>query len=94
MTLSQEREEGLFSPRHRALTIGLVLTITLAAFEALAISTVMPIVVDDLGGLDLYGWVFTAFMLGSLIGIVVAGGLIDRRGLALPFGGGLGLFAV
>ena len=93
MTLSQGREEGLFSPRHRALTVGLVLTITLAAFEALAISTVMPIVVEDLGRLDLYGWVFTAFMLGSLIGIVVAGGLIDRRGLAMPFGGGLGLFA-
>lgn len=92
--LRQTREDGLLSPRHRALTIGLILTITLVAFEALAISTVMPIVARDLGGLELYGWVFTSFMLGSLIGIVLAGGLIDRRGLDLPFSLGLALFAV
>jgi hypothetical protein len=34
--------DGLWSPNRRALTIGLVLTITLVAFEALAVSTVMP----------------------------------------------------
>ncbi len=71
-----------------------MLTITLVAFEALAVSTVMPIAARELGGLELYGWVFSAFMLGSLIGIVVVGGLIDRRGLALPFAVGLSLFAV
>jgi MFS family permease len=76
------------------LTVGLVLTITLVAFEALAVSTVMPIAARELGGLELYGWVFSAFFLGSLIGIVVVGGLIDRRGLALPFAVGLSLFGV
>ena len=73
--------------------MGLVLTITLVAFEALAVSTVMPIVADELNGIELYGWVFTAFMLGSLIGIVLVGGLIDRRGLGGPFAAGIGLFA-
>ena len=86
--------EGLWSPRHRTLTVGLVLTITLVAFEALAVSTIMPIVADELGGLELYGWVFTAFMLGSLIGIVVSGGFIDGRGLGPTFAGGIGLFAI
>ncbi len=86
--------DGLWSSDRRALTIGLVLTITLVAFEALAISTVMPQVSRELGGIELYGWVFSAFFLGSLIGIVVVGGAIDRRGLALPFALGLGLFAV
>lgn len=85
---------GLWSPAHRNLTIGLVLTITLVAFEALAVSTVMPIVAAELGDLELYGWVFTAFMLGSLIGIVVSGGIIDRRGLGVPFAAGIGLFAI
>ena len=88
------RADGLWSPQRRSLTIGLVLTITLVAFEALAISTIMPRVAHELDGLELYGWVFTSFLLGSLIGIVVVGGAIDRRGLALPFGLGLGLFAV
>ena len=87
-------EDGLFSPHRRALTVGLVLTITLVAFEALAVSTVMPIVARELGGMELYGWVFTAFFLGSLIGIAVVGGLIDRGGLGRPFAAGLGLFAI
>jgi MFS family permease len=86
--------EGLWSPDRRSLTLGLVLTITLVAFEALAVSTIMPTVAGELGGLELYGWVFSAFFLGSLIGIVVVGGVIDRRGLAWPFAAGLGLFAI
>jgi MFS family permease len=85
---------GLWSRGRRSLTAGLVLTITLVAFEALAVSTIMPIVARELGGIELYGWVFTAFMLGSLIGIVVVGGLIDRRGLGGPFAVGIGLFAI
>ena len=56
---------GLWAPQRRALTAGLVLTITLVASEALAVVTVMPVVVRDLGGLRLYGWVFSGFMLGS-----------------------------
>ncbi len=86
--------EGLFSPTRRALTVGLVLTITLVAFESLAVATIMPIVARELGDFHLYGWVFSAFFLGSLLGIVVVGGLIDRGGLVRPFLGGLGLFAL
>jgi MFS family permease len=86
--------DGLWSPRHRTLTLGLVLTITLVAFEALAVATIMPVVAHDLGDIQLYGWVFTAFLLGSLLGIVVVGAVIDRGGLVLPFVAGLGLFSV
>ncbi len=86
--------DGVWAPARRRLTLGLVLTITLVAFEALAISTVMPVVAGDLGGLGLYGWVFSGFFLGSLLGIVVAGQAADRRGTAFPFLVGLGLFAV
>ena len=87
---------GLWSPGRRALTIGLVLTITLVASEALAVSNIMPIVDRDLAGgnSELYGWVFSAFFLGNLIGIVVAGLLIDRGSLARPFAIGLALFSV
>jgi MFS family permease len=91
---TRDPSESLWRPDRRALTVGLVLTITLVGFESLAISTVMPLVARELGGLELYGWVFSAFFLGSLIGIVVVGGAIDRGGLAIPFGLGLGLFAI
>src|SRR2546430_11727797 len=79
------RAPGVWSPQRRALTTGLVLTITFVASEALAVVTVMPLVARDLGGLRLYGWVFSAFMLGSVVGIVAAGREADRRGPAIPF---------
>lgn len=84
---------GVWAPERRRLTAGLVLTITLVAFESLAIATVMPTVEDDLGGLALYGWVFSGFFLAGLAGIVLTGVLIDRRGPTLPFGVGLVLFS-
>jgi MFS family permease len=80
------------APQRRALTVGLVLTITFVASEALAVVTVMPVVARDLGGLRLYGWVFSGFMLGSVIGIVAAGREADRRGPAVPFVAGVVLF--
>ena len=87
-------DDGVWAPERRRLTVALVLTITLVAFESLAIATVMPVVADDLGGLGLYGWVFSGFFLGSLLGIVMAGRAADRRGTRLPFAVGLALFSV
>ena len=91
---STARTTDLFAPGMRGLTLGLVATITLVALESLAIGTVMPIVADELGDLQLYGWVFSAFFLGNLIGIVVSGGALDRMPLGRPFAAGLGLFAL
>ena len=85
---------GVWAPERRRLTAGLVLTVTLVAFESLAVSAVMPDVADDLGGLGLYGWVFSGFFLGNLVGIVLAGQAADRRSLRVPFGIGLFLFAI
>src|SRR5213595_3308538 len=85
---------GLMHERWRGLTIGLVLNVTFVAFEGLAVATIMPLVARDLSGLALYGWVFSAFLLADLAGIVVAGEYADRHGPALPFGVGLVLFGV
>jgi MFS family permease len=84
---------GLWAPARRSLSTGLVLTTTLIAAEALAVITIMPSVERDLGGLSLYGWAFSAFMLGSLIGTVAAGREADRVGPARPYAAGLALFA-
>ena len=91
MRVSQVR--GVWAPETRALTAGLVLSITFVASEALAVVTVMPVAARDLGGIGLYGWVFSAFMLGNIVGIVAAGREADRRGPAIPFVAGLVLFA-
>ncbi len=86
--------DSIWSRSHRWLTIGLILTITGAAFEALAVATTLPATVRDLGGLSLYGWVFSAFMLTNLIGITISGPEADRQGPARPFIVGVGLFTL
>jgi MFS family permease len=85
---------GVLSPARRALSIGLLLVLTLVAFEALAVATVLPAAEQDIGGLRLYGWAFGAFLLASLIGITWAGRQADRRGPARPFAVGLVFFGV
>lgn len=67
----------------RALTVGLVVLVAVIAVEGMAVATVMPVVQEDLGGLRLYGLVFSGFMLANLVGITFAGEQTDRRG---PFG--------
>lgn len=79
-------------PGRRLLSVGMVTLITIAASEALAVVTVMPLVEADLGDLPLYGWVFSAFMLGNVVGIVLAGRLADRMWLGWVLTGGLALF--
>ena len=88
------RTAELFSPARRGLSIGLIATITLVALESLAIGTVLPLVGEELGQLELYGWVYSAFFLGNLLGVVVAGGALDRVALWKPFAIGLVLFGV
>ncbi len=89
-----ESRDGVLAPHRRATTIGLLLVITLVGFEALAIATVMPKVSRDLNGISLYGWVFSAFLLAQLVGIVVAGTSADRYGPERPFLIGLVLLAL
>ena len=85
---------SIWSRQYRALTIGLILTVAGSAFEALAVATTMPATARELGGLALYGWAFSAFMLSNLIGITVAGGEADRQGTARPFLVGVALFVL
>ncbi len=82
----------LTDPRHRLLLIGIVCLITLVAVEAMAISTVMPVVEAELGDLWLYGWVFSAFYLGNLVGVVVGGRAVDRVPPIGPMTVGIAVF--
>ena len=86
--------ESVWNPRHRQLTLGLILIILGPAFEGLAVATILPRVVANLGGLSLYGWSFSAYMLATIIGLILAGDEADRKGPALPFIIGVSLFVL
>jgi len=85
---------GVWDSERRALTVGLVMTVTLVAFEGLAVATIMPEVRADLGGIRLYGWAFSAFFLTSLVSTVMAGRAADRAGVGRPFTVGVVLFGI
>ena len=76
--------ESVFAPRYRAMSIGVLMSVTIVAFQALGVGTIMPAAARELGGLEHYGWAFSAFMLASLLGTVAAGQATDRSG---PVGG-------
>ena len=66
-------------------TLGIVVAMTLVAFEAIAVATVMPAVGVDLDGLGIYAWAFGAYVAASLVGMVTAGVWADRFGPRVPF---------
>lgn len=85
---------GLLSPALRATTIGVLALVSLHAFEALALTTVMPTIARDLDGASLYAMAFTATLAAGIVSIVWSGNLADRRGPRPPLLLGLVLFAV
>ena len=56
---------------------GVILVIFLFAIDATIVSTSMPTIVAKLGGLDLYSWVFSIYMLTSALTTPVFGKLAD-----------------
>ncbi|HEY0814143.1 MAG TPA: MFS transporter [Pseudonocardia sp.] len=84
----------LFGPKRRATTIGLVLLISLVAFESMGVGTAMPALVADLGSVALYSWPFVTFMAASVLATVLGGRWSDRSGPRPPILVGPVLFGV
>ncbi len=61
-------------------TIGIMLSLFLASMESTVIATAMPTIVGQLGGLEHYSWVFSAFMLASTTTVPLYGKLSDLYG--------------
>src|SRR6266511_2629869 len=82
--MQQAQREGLFAPARRALTIGLVLTVTLVAFEALAVVTILPVIKDDLGGLLFAAGLVIGGLAPSMLILVLARALQGIGAGAIP----------
>lgn len=77
----------------RAIAVaGVMLTIFLAAMESTVVATAMPTIVASLGGLRIYSWVFTAFLLTSTVTMPIWGRLSDLLGRRKTYVVGLTLF--
>jgi len=61
-------------------TIGIMFSLFLASMESTVVATAMPTIVGQLGGLEHYSWVFSAFMLASTTSVPLYGKLSDIYG--------------
>jgi EmrB/QacA subfamily drug resistance transporter len=80
--------------RRHLVVLGVMLSIFLAAMESTVVSTAMPRVVSSLGGLEIYSWVFSGFLLTSTVTMPLWGRLSDLLGRRRVFLGGLTIFLI
>jgi MFS family permease len=72
--------------------IALMLGTSLASLDATIVSTVMPAIVGKLGGITLYSWVFSVYLLTSTTTVPIYGKLADLYGRKPLFLFGSSLF--
>jgi MFS family permease len=64
--------------KNRSLIISAsLLALFLGALDALVMSAAMPTIVADLGGLHLYSWVYSAYLLARTVSLPIFGKLAD-----------------
>ncbi|MEU7166823.1 MDR family MFS transporter [Streptomyces morookaense] len=71
------------APPSRLVILGLLLGIILATLDGTIVGTALPTIVGDLGGLDHFSWVVTAYLLTTAVSTPIwgkAGDLYGRKG--------------
>jgi len=71
-----------------------MLGVFLAGIDGTVVSTAMPTIVSDLGGLAIYSWVFSSYMLAGAISMPVFGKLCDVVGIKINFYAAVAFFLV
>src|ERR671935_1513485 len=72
---------------------GAMLGMLLAALNQTIVATALPKIVADLGGMEHYTWVFSAYMLGATVTVPLYGRLSDIYGRRPFFLVGIVLFS-
>jgi EmrB/QacA subfamily drug resistance transporter len=71
-----------------------MLSLFLASMESTVVATAMPTIVGQLGGLEHYSWVFSAFMLASTTAVPLYGKLSDIYGRRKLYVSAMALFLI
>jgi EmrB/QacA subfamily drug resistance transporter len=74
--------------------IAVDLAMFLAALDSTVIGTAMPTVVGSLGGLDIFSWTFSVYLLTSTAALPIFGSLSDRFGRRAMFVASVWIFTV
>ncbi|MDR0218289.1 MAG: MFS transporter [Enterobacteriaceae bacterium] len=81
MTITEEnRWRDLFSSKNAPSAIALSIGVGLMATYSLIAITILPSAVDDIGGLHLYAWNMTLYIVASIIGSILSARLLNTLG--------------
>ncbi len=75
-------------------TFGLMIGSFMGSMESTVVATAMPTIVGEMGGLSIYGWSFSIYVLASSAGIPVAGKLSDLLGRRVIYAWSMALFLI
>lgn len=78
--------------RNRLIITGLMMGLLLSSLDQTITATAMPTIISKLGGISLYSWVFSVYMLTGTASIPLFGKLADLYGRKLIYLIGMGLF--
>jgi EmrB/QacA subfamily drug resistance transporter len=90
----QPLSETLSRRRLFSILLGVILGMLLAALDQTIVGTALPRIVANLGGLDHYAWVVTAYLLASTVSIPIWGKLSDIYGRRTFFILGMVIFLI
>jgi EmrB/QacA subfamily drug resistance transporter len=80
--------------RRRLVLAACLIATFMAAVESTIVATIIPTIVSDLGGFNLFTWVFTVYLLTQAVAIPVYGRLADLYGRKPVFFAGTALFLI
>jgi EmrB/QacA subfamily drug resistance transporter len=78
----------------RLITLALFVGTFLVSLDASVISTAMPTVIGQIGGIEFYAWVFAAYLLASTVTVPIYGKLADLFGRKPVFLASISVFLV
>jgi len=81
-------------PRRYWIIAATLLALFLGALDALVMSAAMPTIVSELGGVNLYSWVFSAYLLTRAVSLPLFGKLADLFSNKILYGVSIGVFVL
>lgn len=78
---SRSGYRALFEGAQRARSLAIILMLLIATLDVLIVATAMPTVLEQLGDVHLYSWVFSAYTLSGIASLPIFGALTGRQGL-------------
>lgn len=89
-----ETEQAVARPNIRGVLAGLMIAMMLAMLDNMIVSTALPRIVGEFGGLNHFTWVVTAYVLGTTVSTPIWGKLGDLYGRKTIFLISIGIFLI